>query len=310
MYFPYLRGKQFELLALRELAPILDSSKIIPLIEPVKTNTTSLKTAIDVLAKYNIKAQVILNPEVGDFKSNNSSLITFFNQLQAQGYTNLIPSFIISSDRAFDRIKTIIADNHYDTNGFSFVHLNKVSDLDALQSFSSSNHCLYHVVQIAHLFAMRRKLRGNVCMLNDYFNRLSNNKAYLDVPFEVFSSDYMYYQDEGCVGFSDYQVIGKDYSETGGAAFAVAIHLTYKEEGSDDIQVAHFVSDSNEGRENPAGKFFEALEKLIAFVDQKQLTSFAIDKFRDYYNTQAYPGLGVVKKLSIMHHIQLIQGLI
>lgn len=45
MYFPYLRGRQFELIALRELVEkdVL-SSKIIPVIEPVKLSSTLLKT--------------------------------------------------------------------------------------------------------------------------------------------------------------------------------------------------------------------------------------------------------------------------
>lgn len=45
MYFPYLRGRQFELIALREL---LESERIgqeiIPIIEPVKPSATLLKT--------------------------------------------------------------------------------------------------------------------------------------------------------------------------------------------------------------------------------------------------------------------------
>lgn len=45
MYFPYLRGRQFELIALREL---LEGERIgqeiIPIIEPVKPSATLLKT--------------------------------------------------------------------------------------------------------------------------------------------------------------------------------------------------------------------------------------------------------------------------
>ena len=45
MYFPYLRGRQFELIALRDL---LDKGvlrdKIIPIIEPVKLSSTLIKT--------------------------------------------------------------------------------------------------------------------------------------------------------------------------------------------------------------------------------------------------------------------------
>lgn len=45
MYFPYLRGRQFELIALRDLVDkgVL-SDKIIPIIEPVKLSSTLIKT--------------------------------------------------------------------------------------------------------------------------------------------------------------------------------------------------------------------------------------------------------------------------
>ena len=39
MYFPYLRGRQYELLALKELAQKeLISNLIIPVVEPIKNN--------------------------------------------------------------------------------------------------------------------------------------------------------------------------------------------------------------------------------------------------------------------------------
>lgn len=42
MYFPYLRGKQFELLALREIAPRLGYAQCVtPIIEPVRAPSDS-----------------------------------------------------------------------------------------------------------------------------------------------------------------------------------------------------------------------------------------------------------------------------
>lgn len=44
MYYPYLRGKQFELLALREFAnESANNRNIVPIIEPVKTHSTVSK---------------------------------------------------------------------------------------------------------------------------------------------------------------------------------------------------------------------------------------------------------------------------
>lgn len=310
MYFPYLRGKQYELLAIRELASIIKAEKIIPIIEPVKSNISSLRTAIEVLQKNQIFCQIIINPSVGELKFNNTILNDFINSTILSGNNFIIPSFIISNDKDFEDAKNIIDKYNYKNTGYSFIHLNKINNLNSLADYSFSSNCRYHIVQTAQLFTMRRQLGKNVCILNDYFNKLRKNTEYISSPFEVFSSDYKYYEEEGCIAFADYQTIGKEYSESGGAAYAVAIHLTFKDNNSEDIQIAHFVSDNNDGPEDPARKFFEALEKLVKFVNRYNIDSFAIRKFEELYKNQAYPGLGVVKKLSIINHIELMQSLI
>ena len=66
MYFPYLRGRQYELLALRELVSRgLISNKVIPIVEPVKLSTTLDNTIAEFIrANHNIAD--IRNPAVGD----------------------------------------------------------------------------------------------------------------------------------------------------------------------------------------------------------------------------------------------------
>ncbi|WP_153052429.1 sce7725 family protein, partial [Streptococcus suis] len=45
MYFPYLRGRQYELIALRELLENDTLSKrVVPIIEPVKLSSTLINT--------------------------------------------------------------------------------------------------------------------------------------------------------------------------------------------------------------------------------------------------------------------------
>lgn len=67
MYFPYLRGRQFELIALRELLEGKRiSEKVIPIIEPVKPSSTLLKT-LKTFVKNDREIAVVFNPTVGDF---------------------------------------------------------------------------------------------------------------------------------------------------------------------------------------------------------------------------------------------------
>ena len=69
MYFPYLRGRQFELIALRELIENgLIGDKVIPIIEPIKPTSTLAKTISIYSEKQHLHALVV-NPVVGEFIS-------------------------------------------------------------------------------------------------------------------------------------------------------------------------------------------------------------------------------------------------
>lgn len=109
-------------------------------------------------------------------------------------------------------------------------------------------------------------------------------------------------------GFGDYLIVGDDYSEAGGPAYAVAIHLTFLD-ADDDMFIYHFISDQTDSPTDPGGKFLEALTKLVKKLkDKKSLVykSKAYSEYLDLFEKQHYPGLGYVKKLSMQHHIELI----
>ncbi len=108
------------------------------------------------------------------------------------------------------------------------------------------------------------------------------------------------------LGFGDYSVIGKDYLETGFAPYAVAIHIVYFANDK-SLRVHHFVSDSNEDIKNPAKKFYQAVKKLAKWCDKNDtMQTMGLKVFLGHYKNQTYPGLGSVKKLSLMHHLELV----
>jgi hypothetical protein len=65
MYYPYIRAKQYELLAIKEIIPIIKEKKekISPIIEPVK-NSTTLKSLLKDLKDNEINFNIIINPSV------------------------------------------------------------------------------------------------------------------------------------------------------------------------------------------------------------------------------------------------------
>ena len=65
MYFPYLRGRQYELLALRELvSKDLLGNYVIPIVEPVKLSSTLTKTIYEYIRASHF-ISIIKNPAVG-----------------------------------------------------------------------------------------------------------------------------------------------------------------------------------------------------------------------------------------------------
>lgn len=68
MYFPYLRGRQNEMLCIRELLESGNlSEKVIPVIEPVRLTSTFFST-IKAFAERERQIIVIRNPKVGSFE--------------------------------------------------------------------------------------------------------------------------------------------------------------------------------------------------------------------------------------------------
>ena len=151
----------------------------------------------------------------------------------------------------------------------------------------------------------RRTIRNkHRVLLSDNFRKQEKNANYENAD-EFYTRDHLYYQDDGYVGFSDFSIVGDEYTESGFAPYAVAIHIVYFDDNK-EMRVQHFVSDTNDDYSDTTGKFHEALEKLIEWNKEKKLDTYAMRIFQSLYDEESYPGLGSVKKLSIMHHIELV----
>ena len=302
MYFPILRGRQFELLALRECVnrEIL-SDKIIPIIEPVKVSSTYI-TTVDSFIRKNRSVAVIRNPQVGswinDLSKESNAKIRERTCAQLED-NNVISSLYVTPTLASD-IKNIgipidslllICNNPGYIGNYEKVIGNKIP--------------LYNVIPDKGDF--RRRIRPNRVMCEDHFAKQTRNIDYSNKEDEFFSADHLYYWDDGYKGFSDYSVVGEEYSETGFAPYAVAIHIVYFDD-KNILNIAHFVSDSNDDISDPARKFEEAVKKLIDWNKEKKLNTVGIQEFEAAFSKGTYPGLGVVKKYSIMHHLELMSN--
>ena len=300
MYFPYLRGRQYELIALRELVEkdIL-SGKIIPIIEPVKLSSTLVKT-IEIFGENKRRLAIIANPSVGSFNSdvmvekNQKLKESLFVSLKENKYI-LFMNLLKAGSNPEEFIK-----KHEDNMGTICIDKDAVS---VYEEYFAELDVKYNLIPDEGGF--RRKIGNNRVILADKFNKLDRNNDYIYIDDEPFSEDHLYFLEDKYVGFADYSVVGEEYNDTGFAPYAVAIHIVYFDK-DESLRIKHFVSDSNDDISDPAGKFQEALSKLVEWNKNKQIDTVAMKEFETLHYREAYPGLGTVKKLSIMHHLELM----
>lgn len=301
MYFPYLRGRQFELIAIRELLEKeLISTKIIPVVEPVKLSRSLLKT-ISFFCDKEVELLVVNNPEVGSFLNDisdevNRELIEQFNEFISCKCITLGLIVNKSSKKFIEQLN--VEDEKFATISYSRDNLNDYTDIFA------DTDCKYNLIPDDRRFS--RSVKKNKVLFENRFKKRKRNVDYANIN-EFYSDDHLYYNEEGYVGFSDYSIVGDEYSEAGFAPYSVTIHLVYFNQDN-ELNVIHFVSDSNDDIRDPAKKFYEAVTKLYEWGKDKNINTYGYQELINHYHNQTYPGLGVVKKLSIMHHIELING--
>lgn len=306
MYYPYVRGRQYELLAMKELL-ITDllSEKIVPIIEPVKLSPTFIKT-LEAFIMSNRKLCIIINPSVGTFNTDmqdNDKAALREKFLELIEEDSIQKAYIVKKNSVAALKKWNI---DYNTQNTDWIVINNNREyLSVYSEIYSHGECpLVSFIPDESIF--RRSTRCNRGLLEDRFEKRSRNSDYADNYDELYSEDHLYYAEDGFKAFSDYSIVGSDYLEGGFAPYAVAIHIIYFD-SKKALRVRHFVSNSNSDIQNPAGKFYEAITKLANWVVEFEIKpTTSLNVLLNHYKNQTYPGLGSVKKLSLMHHLELL----
>lgn len=308
MYFPYLRGRQYELIALRELVEKnLLNAHVLPIVEPVHLSPSLVKT-MESWAARKKQIAVIVNPQVGNF---SDEIAKKNDSIKANDYYGKYQNLLLSPDVVHAVIlntehNSLLDEMNNEAQANSLMVI--LNDKDSIKRYVEEFEKISRFVLMADERAYRRGIHKNRILLDDKFSRQQRNADYLDCEDESFSDDHLYYKEDGYVGFSDYSIIGNEYMESGFAPYAVAIHIVYFDENK-GLRVKHFVSESNDDYNNPGLKFYEALTKMSEWVNNcysSSMMTFGLEQLLHHYQKETYPGLGTVKKLSLMHHMELM----
>ena len=316
MYFPYLRGKQYELLALKELSDLLGSTaKVIPIIEPVREpEGTGLNRCISSLMDNAVDFILVMNPTVGDLKQNSlvSPKIQSFVERNSDRAPRWNLGLIIEEHTNVNRLFGSFQQSFSEGRRLTLIHKERFEDTDTLLDASSRYNRQYDILDsnLKRRHYREFLLDSEAVTLNDPFPSQERNADYPDSLESMFSEEHQFLEEDHWFGFSDYLTIGKSYTEGGFTPRAVVIHWTYQNGGAGPIMIRHFASDSNRDTSDVAGKFLEALRKLVVFLNENAIHTRASEILRYHLENQTYPGLGILKKLSMQNHLELVSEIL
>ena len=306
MYHPYFRGKQFELITIREMAELFAEKNFVPVIEPVRESLGGLKRTLSAVCDAGGRAIVIVNPYHGDHQEDGTSITGLLQEGFKDG-NNISAGILLRSDMTVEEAMACYgqhADHHPVLIHAGFTEPKALAAAlgDGMSSLTNA-----FIEDHAKLLYRKHFDQSTRILVRDGFKRQRN----ADYPaMEEFSDLHVTYRDLGMTGFGDFLIVGDVYSEGGGPAYAVAIHLTFIDPDKDNVMyIYHFVSDTKDTPTDPAGKFAQALAKLITKLDSGTshiLETNAINELRDFHAKGHFPGLGYVKKLSMKHHIETL----
>jgi len=306
MYYPLLRARQFELIALRELA---NEDKlqpyITPILEPVKETLNNLKLAYKIFIERKQTTYLIVNPKVGDATGDKIYFLNFLSEyneetLLAAFYYCDNADYIINCIDSFNlKNCMLICSNDVSATNKDF---QKIVNQEEITKVNMENP-----ERNRELKRYVSGLKKTYIRLDDFFEKQARNSDFLQITEHKFSEEHLYYDEEGFNGFADYTILPSEFTDGGSTPRAVVIHLTFLDDNN-QIWIKHFTSETNDSIANVQGKFSEAAEKAVTYCHEHKLTNSAIDELKYYYDDQHYPGLGMVKKISIKNHLLVIQS--
>lgn len=308
MYFPLLRGKQYELVALKEFAEAHSGNQgLCPIIEPVRVLPDALVRAADVLSSNGIRYCVVLNPEKGDYalETNRFEIGEYLHRFDGFAIKP-VPAFI-SDGKSASVLRMI---EQYNLREVMVIYEDtfdmESQDDDALCNHNAVSYIVCGPVDSRSNKRYLLRTGKNIIRLDDNFVVRKPNTAYRGIEEDPYTEEPFYYGNDHFYGFSDYCVLPKAFVEGGTTPTAVAIHLTYRKR-DDAIWVHHFVSDELCDTGNIRNKFENAASKVVAFYRNVAPTDAAQWLIQ---NSGRYPGLGVLKKITMKNHLELISNIL
>lgn len=297
-YYPFIRGRQYDLLALQALLPA-QPKHIIPLLEPVKDSSTLVKT-IGLWLKQDLPIGWLLNPSVGDYALIGQKK----HPLPKKYLTD--PNFWLFAhfDPSFSALTVapqglVCQHYHYLKSHWS-------------QLVRLKPRCIL-IPDEARFRALFQNTTYPLVHLSDPFRTETKLSAYATACDENFTwQHYLGQLSKNQIGFSDYSLMGRPYTTYGNPQTQQVLHVIYPAENG-ALRIHHFLSFDDGKMGQQKAKTLDLLQQLRHFVAQRpdrQWYTPALKQLLYNYEIQKNPGFGTIKKLLLAHHFQLVDRLL
>lgn len=315
MYYPYVYGRQYDLIALDQVADKIARKRVVtPIIEPVVINPRDVTKTLKGLLKQNISTVLVLNPSLGNFKTGSNIDMKIWDTEVAKYHSepNFIPALKISANTQPAEVSSFLAKFKHKV---ALIHWAELDPKAMTVILAPESARVINIYLSSHTSASYRQVLpgSDKVLARDGFNKAERNADYTT---DEFFDDLIttYNKLDKMDGFSDFTITGSDFKAGGGPAAAVAIHLTYEKTSSKAIWIRHFVSDDVTIPPNDVNlKIGQCLRKFDAYIKNNPTQfsySDAVKKFIMLYRTGATTSLAKLKQMSIEHHIELMDYLL
>jgi len=305
MYFPYFRGKQFELETLLEVSPAVYSNTI-PIVEPINFAKRRLYAQ---LANRSISFILIVNPFYPTLRLTTAQVQDVIDN-ELNRLEGLVLGFIIDSRFDSTELSDFLLENPMRGKALIFQNNPIPRDLTAIQDALAGTPVSYIIFDSHKTNDITRSAfiaHPQPVIITDGFVHMNRNADY--PPVSTFTSRYNTWRGEGLHGIGDYLSVGDQFSEGGGPAYVVTLHLTIREGAN--LLMHHFSSTVHSTVQTfTAAKFLEANTNLVGSPFVMPLTSGGLLMYRDWHARTHNPQLGAAKKASMIHHMELMSSIV
>ena len=196
MYLPFLRGKLYELKAIKEYIEDWYGKEsirhIMPIIEPVKKDRRPLMSCIEAMGNAGMPFAVVLNSRTGDYEKALFDVPSFLDEDKLQGVL-WTPAFEVNGNANVDAVETVINENGLKDVMLIFFTIVDLDD-EKIKRIVNNGAVKYiaalNMIQRPAILDELTDAGKLVITIEDCFQEKSPNNAYRDNLDESFSDTF------------------------------------------------------------------------------------------------------------------------